>query len=291
MSMQGKSFGNQLTDFFRSRSLLSILVIANVAVWVVTLFFPLVDYLFALAPGTTGNSVYGWLALSSQWQTVLTMPWTLLTYMFVHSGLWHILFNMVMLYFGGTMFCRYVGSRRLGWAYFISGIAGGLLYLLVYNLFPVGNMHISTLVGASAAVLGVFVAVATYIPNQEVSLWLIRTFTVKMKYVAIALVIIDLLSISSSNAGGHIAHLGGALTGFVYIVAMRQLQRRTRTPRRKKTKQAKPNYSSSRPLSDDEYNRRRASNQKRVDAILDKISKSGYDNLTKEEKDFLFNYK
>ena len=115
------------------------------------------------------------------------------------------------------MCCRYLGSRHFGWIYFLGGIAGALLYLLVYNLFPVGRLQVSILMGASAAVLAVFIAAAAYVPNQEVSFWLVRAFSVKIKYVAIAFVIIDLLSIPASNAGGHIAHLGGALFGYLYL--------------------------------------------------------------------------
>lgn len=286
--------GGRLATFFKSKSLLSILVIANLTLWLVTLFFPLVDYLYAQPKGTAEAVWTDFLGLSSEWSALLTRPWTLLTYMFLHADFWHILFNMLMLYWGGVLCCQYLNSRRFGWVYFLSGIGGALLYLLVYNLFPVGQMQVSTLMGASAAVLGVFVAVATYVPNQEVHLWLVRTFSVKIKWIALAFVLIDLLSISVSNAGGHIAHIGGALIGFLFVYVMRlQLQRPVRPKRQKiKVKRPSKNYHSTkgqdRPLSDDEFNRRRANDQKRIDAILDKISQSGYDHLTKEEKDFLF---
>ena len=303
--MQSQHIGNQFSNFLKSGSLLSILFITNVAVWLLMLLMPLVDYLYALPPGSAKAGWYGWLALSSEWDVVLHRPWTLLTYMFLHDGFWHILFNMLMLYFGGTMCCRYLNSRRFGWIYFLSGLVGGLLYLLVYNVFPVGRMQVSTLVGASAAVLGVFVAVAAYLPNQEVSLWLVRTFSIKLKWLAFIFVVVDLLSIPTNNAGGHIAHIGGALFGWFFVVVMRWANngsvpfgngkktsgRRHRALLKSSWKKifSRPQKStSSRPLSDEEYNRRRADNQRRVDAILDKISKSGYDNLTKEEKEFLF---
>jgi len=278
-----------LSDFLKSGSLLSWLVIINVGIWILSLLFPLVDYLYALPSGTVKGGWYGWMALSSRWHELLVHPWTIVTYMFLHDGLWHVLFNMLMLYFGGTLFCRYLGTRRFGWVYFLSGVAGAVLYLVVYNLFPVERFQVSTLVGASAAVLGVFVAVAAYVPEQDVSFWLIRTFTVKMKWVAVALVVIDLLTIPVGNAGGHIAHIGGALFGLLYVVAMRRLPNLMSdmsSPRRKKRTSNKQN--NSRPLSDEEYNRRRHEEQKRVDEILDKISKYGYERLTKEEKEILF---
>lgn len=290
MGMQRKNTGNQLSALLKSGSLLSILIIANVALWVLTLLFPLADYLYARP---SGYAAAGWrtlFALSSDWGQLLRHPWTLVTYMFLHDGFWQIAFNILMLYFGGIMCCRYLGQKRFGWIYFLSGLFGALLYLLVYNIFPIGRMQASMLVGASAAVLGVFVAVAVYIPNQEVSLWLIQSFTVKIKYVAIAFVVIDLLSIPASNAGGHIAHIGGALFGWLYVLAMRA---NVSGWLKSKPFQKKESYAQrpSRPMSDDEYNRRRAQDQKRVDEILDKISQSGYENLTKEEKEFLFKYK
>lgn len=296
--MQRQNIGSQLSAFLKSGSLLSVLVIVNVAVWVVTLLFPLVDYLYALPRGSARTGWMAWLSLSSQWGQLLRHPWTLLTYMFLHDGLWHLLFNMLMLYWGGVLCLRYLGSRRFGRIYFVSGVAGALLYLLVYNVFPVGRLQVSTLVGASAAVLGVFTAVAAYAPRQEVSFWLVRTFTVQIRYVAMAFVLIDLLSIPASNAGGHIAHLGGIATGWLYVVIMRVLQRRSTAQRKGQRKQRRRKMGAKataqqrrRPMSDEEFNRRRAEEQKRVDAILDKISKSGYEHLTKEEKEFLFHYK
>lgn len=291
--MQSQHVGNQFASFLKSGSLLSVLFIMNVAVWLLMLLMPLVDYLYTLPSGSAKSGWIEWLALSSEWGVIVRKPWTLLTHMFLHDGFWQLLFNMLLLYFGGTMCCRYLGTRRFGWLYFGSGIAGALFYLLVYNLFPVGKLQISSLLGASAAVLGILVAVAVYVPNQEVSLWLVRRFNVKLKWFVTVVVIIDLLSISSSNAGWHIAHIGGALFGWLFVLAMRA--RSGRTPRPVKTKKRKPSSTSSananRPLSDEDYNYRRANDQKRVDAILDKISRSGYENLTKEEKEFLFKFK
>ena len=143
-------------------------------------------------------------------------------------------------------------------------------------------------------------AVATYVPHQQVYIWPFRRLGIKMIYLAVIFIAIDLLAIPRGNAGGHIAHLGGALFGFLFIWIGRNANsdaiRRWLTERRNKirmTSQSKKKNATrdSRPMSDDEFNRRRADEQKRVDAILDKISKSGYDSLSKEEKTFLFNYK
>ena len=290
--MQGQNIGNQFSDFLKSGSMMSVIFIINVAIWLLMLLFPLVDYLFALPVGTSVNGWYNLFALSSDWSIMLHRPWTLFTSMFIHGSFWHILFNMVTLYFSGIMFYRFLGSRRFGWVYFLGGLLGGLLYLFVYNIFPVGQVHTSRLRGASAAVLAVLVAVTAYVPNQEVYLWFVRAFTIKLKWLAIALVIIDLLSIPASNAGGHIAHLGGALFGWLFVVAMRRLQNKPKQRQNSGTRRNQaPRNRNGRPLSDDEYNRRRAEEQRRVDEILDKISRSGYNNLTKEEKEFLFRFK
>lgn len=279
---------NQLSSFLKSGSLLSVIIIVCTAMWLLTLLFPLVDYLYALPTGTARAGWMHWLALSSDWSSLLSRPWTLLTHLFVHNGLWHILFNMVMLYFGGTLCCRYLGDRRLPWIYFLSGIVGGLLYLLLYNVFPISRSGASTIVGASAAVLGVFVAVAAYVPNQEVMIWPFKQ-GVKIKYVAIAFIVVDLLAIPASNAGGHIAHLGGALTGWLSVVVMRaKAGNFLKSKPFQHKKNSKNNSTGGRPISDEEYNRRRANEQKRIDEILDKISKYGYDRLTKEEKEILF---
>lgn len=276
----------QFKNFFRSKSFLSNIILINVAVWLATLLLGIIVFLFALNKGAIDGYVYDYFALSSNFSALIRKPWSIVSYMFLHSNVFHLLFNMLMLYCGGILFSQYMGQKKLIRTYFASGIAGGLLFMVAWNIFPVFSHTSSVVVGASAAVLGVFVAVATYIPNYSVNLLLIGN--TKLKYVAIALVILDLLSISKGNAGGHFAHIGGALYGFLSIYLPRQIH--FKKPDRVFKKVIKNNKKTThqRPLSDEEYNRRRAEEQKRIDAILDKISKSGYDKLSKEEKEFLF---
>lgn len=297
--------GSHFGEFLRSGNMVSIIMIICTVLWVLTLLFPIVDYLMVRPHGWMSQIMKSWLALSSEAGDLLTHPWTVVTYLFLHGGPLHLLFNMMMLYVAGTMCYRYMGSRRFAWIYFLSGLSGALFYLLIYNIFPIGKTAVGYAIGSSAAVLGVFTAVAVYAPNQEVGLWLVRTFNVKMKWMAVAFVVLDLLFLPVSNAGGHIAHLGGILFGALYVVVMRSrdwkpLFQRTASPRSKGPRMKKKHSHSqqnnggataSSRVSDEEYNRRKHDEQARVDAILDKISKSGYDNLTKEEKEFLFNYK
>lgn len=306
--MNGQNIGNQLKEFFRGRTLLSTLIAINVVVWLFTLFFGLFEYLFVLWHGQASSFWMEWFALSSNPYDLLYHPWTAVTYMFLHSGFWHLLLNMVMLYYSGLMCSRYLGMRRFAWTYFMSGVAGAFFYLVFYNVFPVFQGVQGYAVGASAAVLGVFAAVATYIPEQVVGLWpLPNRFQVKMKWLAIAFFVLDFMSIPKGNAGGHIAHIGGMLYGFLSVYLVRkgwfdfsqvksrreERRRRKEEKRRSRMKATKTGNATTggRPESDEAYNKRKADDQKRVDAILDKISKSGYDSLTKEEKSFLFNYR
>ncbi|MCF0211332.1 MAG: rhomboid family intramembrane serine protease [Bacteroidales bacterium] len=293
--MQQQGIGNQIGAFFRSKGLLSGIVMANVVIWLFMSLFGLVEYLFVLGHGTASHTWNEWFALSSEPWWVLTHPWTLLTYMFLHDGVFHLLFNMLLLVVAGDMCCRYMGTKRFGWVYFVSGVGGGLLYLLSYNIFPVFYGHRATLVGASAGVLGVFMAVAAWMPNQPVTVWPFRRLTIKMKWLALIFLALDLMSLTGNNSGGHFAHLGGALCGFLYVVLMRRYtpakraeRKNIRASRKRQRMKATVNQ---RPVSDEQYNQHRRQDQQRVDAILDKISQRGYDSLSKEEKEFLFNYK
>lgn len=295
--MQLQDIGTQIRNFFHGKGLLSGIITACVAVWIFSAFFGVVEYLFVLGSGTASNIWMEWFALSSNPTTVLTHPWSLVSYMFLHANLWHLLFNMLMLYVAGDLCCRYMGTRRFGWIYFLSGVIGGLFYLLCYNIFPVFYHSRSTLIGASAGVLGVFMAVATHAPNQQLYVWPFRRTPIKMKWLALIFLALDLLSISDSNSGGHFAHIGGAITGFLFVylskryTPLKRAERKNIRASKHRNKMKAERKQKQRHVSDEQYNHDRHQDQQRVDAILDKISKNGYDSLTKEEKAFLFNYK
>lgn len=276
----------QLKAFFKSRSFLSNIILINVAVWVGMLILGVAGFLFSMGEGAVDGYVYSYLALSSDWASLLGKPWTLVTYMFIHANVFHLVFNMLMLYVGGILFSQYLGRRKLVVTYFASGVAGGLLFIWAWNFFPAFSSSASFAVGASAAVLGIFIAVAAYIPNYTVNVLLIGN--TKLKYLAVALVLIDMLSIDKGNAGGHIAHLGGALYGFLSVYLPRHIHFKKPGNVFKKVVKNSKKTVYRRPVSDEEYNRRRAQKQKQTDEILDKISKYGYDKLSKEEKEFLF---
>lgn len=230
---------------------------------------------------------------------LLSRPWTLVTYMFVHYDLLHILFNMLWLYWFGEIFLRYFSDKQLVGLYLLGGLGGALLYFLSYNLFPYfeGMARNSWLMGASASVLAIVVAMAFYIPDYKINLLFLGA--VSLKYIALFTVVLDLLSITSSNAGGHIAHLGGALVGYWFVARLKRGKDLTSSVNRLLDKlvtlfKAKPrmrvkvNEHYRRPETDMEYRERKKKEMEEIDRILDKVRKSGYEHLSAEEKKRLF---
>ncbi|HTI58876.1 rhomboid family intramembrane serine protease [Mucilaginibacter sp.] len=212
--------------------------------------------------------------------------WTPLTYMFMHAGILHIVFNMLWLFWIGQIFEEYLGNKRTIGLYIMGGLTGALFFVLGYNFIPVfaqENAALnSTVVGASAAVMAIIVATATLLPDYTMVLMLFGP--VKLKWLVIAFVILDFLLIAGSNAGGELSHLGGALFGFIYI---KQLQRGNdwvafftkMFSRQPKLKVASNNAAK---------NGGNVPRQEDIDRILDKISQSGYDSLSRQEKEILF---
>lgn len=286
-----------IKNFFKQKSLLSRLILINVVVFLFVNIINLFLWLFqADTSSETGlTPIVEWFAVPSNLELLIMKPWTLLTYMFLQENFFHLFFNMLVLYFGGQIFLEYLNQKKLLWMYIWGGISGGLLYVISYNYFPVfENAVISSVaIGASASVLAILVAIAAYVPNYYVHLMIFGR--IRLKYLAIILVVMDLISIQGGNPGGHIAHIGGALWGFLYILLLKKgfdlsklfnfsSYKVKRGPKRSYTN---PNFKK-RPVSDEEYNRRSTTKQKEIDKILEKISKSGYASLSKSEKEKLF---
>lgn len=209
--------------------------------------------------------------------------WTPFTYMFMHAGVFHILFNMLWLYWIGQIFEEYLGNKRTIGLYLLGGLTGAIFFIAAYNIFPFFAPVLagSTVVGASASVMAIIVATATLLPNYSISLILIGP--VKLKWIALFYVVIDFLSIAGPNAGGEFAHLGGALFGFIYI---RQLQRGhdwigaitgifKKRSKMKVVSRNSDRNTSGKPRQDE------------IDRILDKITESGYESLNKQERETL----
>ena len=271
------------------------LIIINVAVFLL-INIPL-SIMFLLGNNQIEAAVLRQLALPGDLYELLVKPWTLITHFFVHSNIMHVLFNMIGLYFSYQLFNRYLDDRRFINIYFVSGLSGAIIFITSVNVFPVFTEHGGTgpLVGASAAVLGVMIAICAFRPNDQVSLF--GVFTVKLIWIALAFVILDLLQIRDGNVGGHLAHLGGALFGFAWATAMRSgtdissffgIFQTLFKPGNKRRKKSSLKVVTGKRFTDEDWNMSRAERQRRVDEILDKINRSGYDSLSKEEKNLLF---
>jgi membrane associated rhomboid family serine protease len=232
--------------------------------------------------------------------SLLLKPWTLVSYMFLHVEIWHLLFNMLWLFWFGRIFMEFLTSRQLVTVYLLGGIAGALVYILAFNIFPVFSdaLHDSYALGASASVMAIVTAISFHVPSYAIQLLFLGR--VKILYLAIILFVFDFFMIPTGNAGGHLAHIGGALFGFIYISFSKSGAGSTFRSDSATAfnsffnKFGHPKTGSGntgqhrRPMSDEEYNARKVETQKRIDEILEKISKGGYDSLTKAEKEFLF---
>jgi membrane associated rhomboid family serine protease len=252
------------------------------------------------------RSIVEWLMLPSSVPEFLKKPWTIITYFFLHERFFHFLFNMLFLYWFGRIIKEFLGGSKVVSLYVLGGLAGGIFYMLIYNLIPffAERVETSMMLGASAGVFAVVVGAATFMPNYTIFLMFIGP--VRIKYIALFYVILAFAGSTGYNAGGELAHLGGAALGFVYI---KQLQAGTdwgkwihsfmrfvksffvRQPKVKvsyrsdsKTRQK----TSSRATSSTKTAAGETS-QDEIDAILDKISQSGYESLSKDEKQKLFN--
>ncbi|MEZ7925740.1 MAG: rhomboid family intramembrane serine protease [Flavobacteriales bacterium] len=274
---------------FTSANALFKLIYLNLVVFVLVNFLATLSYLFQ----SELFSIVSYLALPVSLKALLFKPWTILSYMFMHVEFFHILSNLIYLYFAGQIFLQYFNAKKLYSIYILGGLAGGISYLLAFNLFPVFNSYSSShLMGASASVLAVLFGVATYVPNYKINLPFIGS--IPIKYLAIVSVFIDIISIPESNPGGHIAHLGGALFGVYFISRLKKGKDLSITfynlvdsiASLFKKKHLKTVHK--RTKTDDEFRAEKAGRSELINTILDKIAKSGYDSLSAKEKEYLF---
>ncbi|MBP9847944.1 MAG: rhomboid family intramembrane serine protease [Flavobacterium sp.] len=234
-----------------------------------------------------------WIALSSDLGVFVHTPWTLITFNFFHSGFLHLFFNLMVLHFSGRLFNTYFTDKQLLGVYVLGGVFSGITFVLSYLFIGKAGL----LVGASGAIMAILIATATYAPFMLLRIPLIGI--VKLWHVAFVILLVDLIQMPLDNTGGHLAHLGGALFGFIYIKLLQTgkditkpfsalfdtfanlFKPKKKTPFKKVHRNATKNVVNS-SVSNKDFA------QKQIDDILDKISKSGYDSLTKEEKEFLF---
>lgn len=274
---------------FKTNRILWIFIGINLALFILINLMGVVAYLSGSNPSLVGESIFTkWFAVPTIFSALIVKPWTIFTYMFYHEGFLHFFFNMWMLYFGGTLFMQFLNAKKFVTAYIIGGLFGYLIYFVSYNIFPVFQevKHVSLLLGASAAVLAVLVTICSYKPDTVIQLFLFGR--VKLRYLALILVAVDVLTLDNGNPGGHISHIGGALFGFIYGTSLRKGFKFINFGFLKPTMKTKFKVHYNKPITDEEYNEKRNIKQKEIDIILDKIAKRGYESLSKEEKDILF---
>ncbi len=289
------SITNDIKHQFRYGNMVMKLIFVNVGVFLFFGIFNLIGFLFQ------NNSFYSLILskveMPASLGTLLYQPWSFFTYMFLHTGFFHVLFNMLWFYWFGEIFVLYLGDKKILPLYILGGLTGAVIYLLAYNLLPVFKplVDVSMMLGASASVFAIVFAAATIAPDYEIRLMFIGI--VKIKYIAVVSLLLDIINIPYGNAGGYIAHIGGALSGYLYIKSLQggfdfvlpfnKLFDGAANLFKPKSN-IKVTYKSDSQKA--EKTLRSKNEQQRVDDILDKIARSGYDSLTKEEKDFLFNY-
>ena len=276
---------------FSSGNTLTKLIYINVGVFLLVQLLYVFSFLFSLPL----LAIIDYFSLPANTLLLTKKPWSIITYMFLHKGFMHLLFNILWLYFGGQIFLSFFDNKKLTSTYVLGGISGAVLFIISFNIFPVFENALpnAMALGASASVLAIIMAITTKSPNYIIRLFLIGN--VKLKHIAFFSIALDILSIPQGNAGGHIAHLGGAFFGYLYVKQlnggndmasgfnkiMDYLSSILRdTPKLKKT------YS--RKKSDQDFKKEKVQEQAKIDKILDKIAKSGYEGLTKQEKDILF---
>ncbi|KAA6319847.1 hypothetical protein EZS27_030306 [termite gut metagenome] len=287
----------KLKEAFHKGNISFRLIYINVAVFLITALIAVFFQLFNKNVAGT----FSFLELPASFTHLGERPWTLITYMFMHADFLHLLFNMLWLYWFGMLFLYFFSAKHLRGLYLLGGIFGGLFYMLCYNVFPyfLPMVEYSTMVGASASVLAIVMAVAYREPDYRVNLLLIGS--IRLKYIVLVVVLSDLLFITSSNAGGHIAHLGGALAGLCFAVGLNKgiditgwinklldvasLPFKTIWQRKRKPSM-KVHHNPE--VKDYGYNANKKKRSDKVDTILYKLKKSGYESLNAEEKQTLF---
>jgi membrane associated rhomboid family serine protease len=284
------TLGDNLVSKFRMASTLQRLLFINIGIFLFIRIAHGVSSLF-LVPVLDFYDVTHALAIPANVSNLLLKPWTILTYMFLHWDVMHILFNMLWLYWMGKIFQEYLGSKKLLNTYLAGGFTGAVFFIAAYNIFPLFSSSVPSAfaLGASASVLAITIATATLLPDYPIQLILFGT--VRLKWIALITIFLDLINISGNNAGGHIAHLGGAFYGFMYVRSLRRGKDPTAWMTKffdRLTSKSKMKVAHRQKKKDEDYNITKKARQEKMDEILDKISKSGYGSLTQAEKDFLF---
>ncbi len=294
---------NQLIEDFKSKfrngNPITRLILINVVVFLVVCIFRIIAFLSGESQLMHSVEIFlkNNLALPLSFSGLALKPWTLITYMFTHFSLMHIFWNLITLYWFGELFINYTNSKKLIPLYLLGGIAGALVTILLFTIIPAFHPYLGApIIGASAGVTAIIVATATLIPNVNMNMMFIGP--VKLLYVALFVIFIDILNVASyDNIGGNLSHLGGAAMGFLFTIQYKKGNDMSKwitqffnwiSSLLKSGPKSKMKVAYKRKVSDEDYNYNKKVEQETIDKILDKISKSGYESLSKIEKEILF---
>ena len=250
------------------------LIVINIIFFIIPLILNTFLWLFELKD----ISILDYFVVEADLMSLIFKPWSLITYGFLHGSFSHLFWNMIMLFYFGNILVNYFGDKRLLNVFFNGILFGGIIYIISYNLFPVFTGVSSKMIGSSAGVMAILFYITSYNPNHTIRFFFVN---IKLLYIAVFLLLMDIIQIPVENSGGHVAHLGGALIGFLLFRSFKGIDFvdiYTNLSTRKNNKKIKRNKTFSGSNFD----------QKKIDSILDKISESGYESLTKEEKNYLF---
>jgi len=287
-------FENIKQTFRQGNSLIKLIYI-NASVFLLLKLIIILLLLFNIS----GDFIYSYLAIPAYPAELLYRAWTPITYMFLHEGFLHFFFNMLTLFWFGRLFLMYFSEKQLVGLYITGGLLASLFYVLAFNIFPYFSpiLQQSILLGASGSIMAIIIATAVQSPNMEMQVLFLGN--VRLKYIAVFFILTSFFGITSNNGGGQLAHLGGALAGYLFIVSLRQGKDLTKgissildaiynlfRPRKMRIR-PNPNRRKA-PMSDAEFNANKARKMAEIDKILDKIKSSGYESLSTEEKKRLF---
>lgn len=265
----------EVLSFFRSKSLLSNLIIINIAVWL--LLFIIKVLVYFLPPGKDFFHLFiDTFGLSPDFHETIRHPWSIFTFLFIHTGFFNLIFNILILYFSGTLFYQYFGKKPFNQTFFLGGLFGALCYVACSYFAPILNgRYAGMVVGASPAIFAVLFRLVKKFPNMEFPMF--RKWKIKLKYLVLALFLLDLLTINGENSGGFIAHIGGAFYGYFSIYFLQLFN---------KIRNYFKSLSYKKKLRQNKIVKKKEEHKK--EKILKKLAAGGYANLTKKEKEYLF---
>ena len=278
------SFINTLKNKYTTGTIIEKLIYLNSGAFLLTLLITVFQGLYK----GEQNFLVEWFSLDNNLDTFLIKPWSIISYGFLHADFIHLIFNMITLYFIGNLFIQYFTEKQALTFYILGTLFGGFLYVISQNYFPLFEGRNTTLVGASAGISAIFIGIATYMPHYQIKIRFIGF--IKFWHLAAIWLAFDLVGLIGTNAGGSFSHLGGSLFGYLYVQQASNKKTNISTIFssffKRKEKSLKTVHKSAK--RNQKIVNNSSKNQKQIDVILDKISKSGYDTLTQAEKEFLF---